>query len=144
MANALYDTAREGFLAGEIDWNTAEIKVALVSGYTYDATDKFVSDLTANAGVTIHARSAALASKTVTNGVADAADITFSAVASDPDAHNLLVYQASAVTGGVDVADTSARVILWLDTGTGLPVTPNGGDITVAWDNTAGTLIFKL
>ena len=29
-------------------------------------------------------------------------------------------------------------------TGTGLPVTPNGGDIVVQWGNVAGTLLFKL
>lgn len=143
MANALYDTAREGFLAGEIDWDTATIKVALVRSYTYAASHKFVSDVTTAGGV-LHVTSAALASKTVANGVADAADITFSAVATNASGHSLLVFQSSAVGGGADVAATAQRVIAWLDTGTNLPVTPNGGDITVAWGNVAGTLIFKL
>lgn len=142
MANSLFPLAREGFLAGEIDFDTAAIKVALVRGYTYDSTDKFVSDVTGGGG-TIHATSGALASKTVTQGTADAADITFSAVAANATSHGLLVFQSSAVTGGADVAATLQRVILWLDTGTNLPVTPNGGDITVAWDNT-GNRIFTL
>ena len=34
MANALFNTAREGFLLGEIDWDTATIKVA-VSQFEY-------------------------------------------------------------------------------------------------------------
>lgn len=143
MANSLYDTAREGFLAGEIDWDTAVIKVALVRSYTYSASHKFVSDVTGAGGV-LHATSAALAGKAVANGVADASDITFTAVAANAGAHSLLVFQSSAVGGGADVAATAQRVILWLDTGTNLPVTPNGGDITVGWSNTAGTLIFKL
>jgi hypothetical protein len=45
-ANALYDLGREGFLAGEIDWDTAVIKVDLVDtgAYTIDlATHKFRS-----------------------------------------------------------------------------------------------------
>lgn len=133
MANALFPLAREGFLAGEIDFDTAVIKVALVRGYTFDAADKFVSDVTGGGG-TLHATSAALASKTVTQGTADAADITFTAVTANANGHSLLVFQSSAVGGGADVAASAQRVIAYLDTGTLLPVTPNGGDITVAWD----------
>lgn len=132
MANALFPLAREGFLAGEIDFDTAVFKVLLVRGYTYDATDKFVSDM---AGITIAATSGALASKTVTQGTADAADITFTAVAANASNHVLVVIQASAVTGGADVATSAQRVVAYFDTGTLLPVVPNGGDITVAWDS---------
>lgn len=140
MANALFPLGREGFLAGEIDFDTAVVKVALVRGYTYDATDKFVSDLSGTGG-TVHATSAALASKTVTQGTADAADITFTAVTATGAAPcGLVVYQASAVTGGADVATSAQRLIAWIDTGTNLPVTPNGGDIVVAWDNTTNKI----
>lgn len=142
MANALFDPGREGFLDGTIDWDTAAIKVALVRGYTFNAAHKFVSDVTGASGV-LAATSAALTSKTVTNGVADAGDVTFSAVASNASNHYLLVFQSSAVTGGGDVAATSQRVIAYIDTGTNLPAVPNGGDITVAWDN-GGNKIFKL
>lgn len=134
MANALFNTAREGFLLGEIDWNTATVKVALVRGYTFDATDKFMSDITAS-GAIVHATSAALANRAGTNGTADADDITFTSVAANATGHTLIVFQSSAVTGGADVAAASQRVIAHLDTGTLLPITPNGGDIIVAWDN---------
>lgn len=134
MANALFPTAREGFLTGAIDYDTAVIKTALVRGYTYDATDVFVSDVTAGGG-TIAATSGALTSKTTTGGTADAADVTFTAPAANAGSHGLLVFQASAVTGGADVAATAQRVIAWLDTGTNLPVTLSGGDVTVAWSN---------
>lgn len=143
MANALFDPGREGFLAGEIDWNTASIKVALTRGYTFAAANKFFSDFTA-AGGTVAATSAALTGIAVTSGVADASDITFTAVGAGAAITGILVYQASAVTGGADVAAAAQRLIAWYDTGTGLPVTPNGGDIIVAWGNVAGTLIFKL
>lgn len=134
MANALYAPGREGFLAGEIDWDTAVIKAALVRGYTFSSAHKFVSEVT-GAGGTLAATSAALSSKTVTGGTADAADITFSAVAANASGHVLIVFQASAVTGGADVASSAQRLIAYLDTGTLLPVTPNGGDITVTWDS---------
>jgi len=139
MANALFTPALEGFLAGEIDWDTAVIKVALVRAYTFNAAHKFVSDITTASGV-LHATSAALTSKTVTGGVADAADVTFTAVTANASNHSLLVFQSSAVTGGADVAATAQRVIAWFDTGTLLPVVPNGGDIAVAWDNGANKI----
>ena len=139
MANALYSASREGFLAGEIDWDTAVIKVALVRSYTFSASHKFVSDVTGASGV-LHVTSAALASKTVTGGTADAADVTFTAVASNASGHSLLVFQASAVTGGADVAASSQRLIAYIDTGTNLPITPNGGDVTVAWDSGANRI----
>jgi predicted RNA methylase len=142
MSNSLFDSGREGFLDGTIDWDTAVIKVALVRGYTFSAAHKWVSDITTASG-TLAATSAALSSKTVTAGVADAADITFSAVASNAGNHSLLIFQSSAVTGGADVAASAQRVIAWIDTATNLPAVPNGGDISVAWDSGTNR-IFKL
>jgi hypothetical protein len=84
-----------------------------------------------------------MTSKTVTGGVADAADVTFTAVTAGAAITSILVYQSSAVTGGADVAASAQRLIAYLDTATGLPVTPNGGDITIQWDNTTNK-IFKL
>jgi len=142
MANGLFGPGREGFLAGEIDWDTAVIKTALVRAYTFSAAHKFVSDVTTASGI-LAATSAALSSKTITDGVADAADVTFTAVTANASNHSILVFQSSAVTGGADVASTAQRLIGWIDTGTNLPVVPNGGDVTIAWDNGANK-IFKL
>jgi hypothetical protein len=139
----MFNPGREGFLAGEIDWDTAVIKSSLVRGYSFSAAHKFVSEVT-GAGGTLVATSGALASKTVTDGIADAADVTHSAVAAGAAVTGIIIYQASAVGGGADVASSAQRLIAWIDTATGLPVTPNGGDISVAWDNTAGVKIFKL
>lgn len=142
MANALYDAGREGFLDGTIDWDTAVIKCDLVdtAGLTVSlATNKFRSAIPAANRI---ASSAALTAKTVTAGVADAADVTITAV-SGASVEAIVIYQSSAVGGGVDVADTSQRLIAYIDTGTGLPFTPNGGDITIQWDNGANR-IFKL
>lgn len=134
MASALFDPGREGFALAEIDWDTAVIKCALVRGYTFVASHKFVSDVT-GAGGTLVATSAALSSKTGTNGVLDAADVTFSAVAAGLSIPAIIIFQSSAVTGGSDVAASAQRLIAYIDTATGLPVTPNGQNITVAWDN---------
>ena len=141
MANAFYPIGLEGFALGEIDWDTAVIKVLAVRSGAFNTAHKFVSDLTGAGGV-IAATSGALASKTATAGVLDAADLApaFSAVAANGTNHVLVVIQASAVTGGADVAATAQRLILWLDTGTLLPFTTNGGDINVTWDNGANKI----
>lgn len=142
MANALYTPAREGFLVGEIDWDTAVFKVALVRGYTHSTAHKFVSEVTA-AGGQLVATSTALTSKTAAGGIADAADVTFTAVPSGTAIPALVLFQASAVTGGADVASTAQRLVAYYDTGTGFPFTPNGGDLTVEWQATSPN-IFRL
>lgn len=129
-----YTPAVEGFISGEIDLDTAVIKAAFVRGYTFSAAHKFVSDVTGAGGGTINGTSAALASKTITGGVFDAADTTIPTTASAID-HGILLFQSSAVTGGADVAASAQRVIAWYDTGADLPVQPGTGDTPVTWDS---------
>lgn len=134
MASQMFSKAREGFAIGEVDWDTAVIKAALVRGYTFDDTDKFVSDVIGGGG-TIHGTPVALASKTATNGILDADDVTFTTPAANANDHYILLYQSSAVGGGADVAAGSQRVVAWIDTATGLPIQPNGSNVTLAWDS---------
>lgn len=132
MASGLYAKGREGFLDGSIDWDTNTIKVVLVdtADYTVNlSTHDNLDDVAAGARVA----TGTLASKTVTNGTADAADVTFSAVTGDPS-EALVIYKDTGV-------ESTSRLIAYIDTATGLPVTPNGGDITVQW---SGSGIFTL
>jgi hypothetical protein len=136
----LFDPGREGFLKGEIRWDgTAVIKMSLCRGYTFSAAHKFVSDLS---GVT-QVATVTLGTQTATNGVADAADAAFTAVGAGAACTQLIIFQASAVTGGADVATSAQRLIAYIDNATGLPVTPNGGDINFTFDS-GGNRIFKL
>ena len=80
MANALYDKGREKFLGpatGQINWINDTIKVCLVSSsYSPNAVShEFLTSVTAHTG---SITSQTLSIKTVTDGVADAADTTFS------------------------------------------------------------------
>lgn len=78
-----------------------------------------------------------MSGKTKTDGVADADDITWTAVTGDPC--EAVVYYKH--TG----SDATARLIAYIDavnTG-GLSVTPNGGNITLVHDSGANK-IFKL
>ena len=135
MANALYDKAKEGFLNGSIDLLTDAIKVVLVDNGAYAvniATHTFLSDIPTAARIST---SPNMTSKTTTAGAFDAADVVFTAV-SGVVSESLVIYQDTG-TG------TTSRLVCYIDNAAGLPVTPNGGNITVAWDNGANR-IFKL
>lgn len=134
MSNALYATAAEGLISGEIDLNTAVLKAAFVRGYTYSSAHKFVADVVGAGGGTINGTSAALTSVTVTGGVLDADDTSASTTASAVD-HGILLFQASAVTGGADVAQSAQRLVAWFDTGTDLPIQPGTADTPITWDS---------
>lgn len=135
MSNALYDLARKAFLEGNIDWMSDNIKVTLVDANDYFvnlASDEFYSDIPVQARV---ATSQNLTNKTSIAGVADADDITFSGVTGDV-AEALVIWQ--------DTGDEStSRLIAYMGFATGLPVAPNGGDISVQWSN-GPNKIFKL
>lgn len=132
MTNVLFSLGREGF-AEDINWSTDDVRAMLVkSTYTFDDTDKFLSDL----GAVDNGRSAALGSKTVTLGVCDAADTTITATAAVA-CNAIIVFRHTG-------ADATARLIAYIDTATGLPATPAAsGVVNVAWDNGANK-IFKL
>lgn len=135
MANALYDFGREGFLDGSIDWDTNDIRIILIDEAD-DTIDLAADDnLDDRAGAARVATSDALVSKSVTAGVANAAPKTWSAVSGDVS-ESIDAYKHTGT-------ESSSRLIFNIDTATGLPVTPNGGDITVTWD-TGANKIFKL
>lgn len=142
MTNASYTALKDGMMQGGVyDLDGAVLKVALVRGYTFSAAHTYMSDVTAAGGV-VNGTPAALANRTIVGGVFDADDVTITTVA-DPNPHVLIVYQASAVAGGADVAATAQRLLWYFDTGTGLQVVPGTGTLTVAWPSTAGR-IYKI
>lgn len=141
MANASYTAFKSGLLQGLLDLDTAVIKVALVSGYTFNASHTYLSDVTSNGG-TINGTPAALANVTVAGGVLGADPTTITTTASS-STHALIIYQASAPTGGADLAPTAQRLCLYLDTGTNLPITPGAGTLTITWPTTANK-IYKI
>jgi len=130
----MYSKCKESFISQNpsIDLDTDNIKCSLVraSAYTPNySTDQYLDP----AATTRVADSANLAGKSVTDGVFDATDITFSAVGAGAAIDFVLVWKDTTVA-------TTSPLICNFDTGTGLPVTPNGGDITVAWDSGANKI----
>ena len=135
MASGLYDSARKAFMDGDLDWLVDDIRIILidVADYTVNlASHDFLDDVPAGARVK---GSGPLGSKTSTAGVADAADVTLTAVTGD-QSEAIVIYKHTGT-------DATSPLIAYIDSGTGLPVTPNGGDITITWDSGANK-IFKL
>lgn len=135
MANELYDFGRESFLGGDIAYDTDNIKLVLIdeADDTIDlANDQHLDD---RAGASRVATSGNFTTKTIAAGVADADNVTLSSVTGD-ESESIDIYQDTAV-------EATSILICNIDTATGLPVTPNGGDITITWDSGANK-IFKL
>ncbi len=135
MANTLYDKARQRFLEAQLNWMTDTIKVILVDTAAYTpqtAIHEYLADIPVSARV---AGPVTLTAKATTGGAADAADATFTSV-SGPSIEAIVIY---ADTG----TEATSPLIAYIDTATGLPITPNGGDIIVTWDNGVNK-IFKV
>ena len=134
MANTIYPKWKEAILNGgsNVALNgTVRCTLVDLADYTYGAAHEFVTSLPAGARVATVTLSSG---KTYANGLFDAADVTFPTVTGD-------VSEALVIWIDTTVEATS-RLVAFFDTGvTGLPVTPNGGDINISW-NASG--IFQL
>jgi len=138
MANAIFPKWKEALLQGSSGSalngsGTTGVYVALVDTgtYTYSSSHQFYSDLSGIVGTDQEIG----ATKTFTNGTFDGADVTSPSV-TGASAEALVIYVKNAG------ANTTWRLVAYIDTSvTGLPVTPNGGSISVTW-NASG--IFSL
>ena len=133
MANALYPKWKQALLefTADNDLDGQTVKVALVTaGYTYSGANQYYSSVSASVVGTPQT----LGNKTFTDGVFDADDVTFLAV-SGSQVVSLVIY--------IDTGNpATSPLVAFIDTGvTNLPVTPNGGDITITF-NASG--IFSL
>jgi len=133
MTNAIYPAYKQALLdaSSNADLNDGTVKVALVDTdtYTYSASHDFLDDLSGVVGT-----AQTIANTTVTAGLFDGDNVTFTAV-SGATVEALVIYIDTGTPG-------TSRLVAYLDTGqTGLPVTPNGGDIAITW-NASG--IFQL
>jgi hypothetical protein len=135
MANSLYGLGRQGFLEGTIDWDTNTQKIILGDSGAYTVSIDVHQFLSSIAGGARIATSSALANKTVALGVADADDVLLSSV-TGTSCEFIVIFQDTGV-------DATSRLIAYIDSAVGLPVTPNGGNITIQWDSGANR-IFKL
>lgn len=135
MANTLYDYARQRFLESQINWMTDTIKVLLVDTGAYTpqtSVHQYLADIPVSSRI---AGPVTLTSKATTGGAADAADCTFTSV-TGASIEAIVIYKDTGT-------EATSPLIAYIDTATGLPITPNGGDIIVTWDNGTNK-IFKV
>ena len=121
MANTLYDYCRQRFLESQINWMTDTVKVILVSTSAYTpqtAVHQYLADIPVSARI---AGPVTLTAKATTGGAADAADCTFTSV-SGATINAIVIYKDTGT-------EATSPLIAYIDTATGLPITPNGGDI---------------
>ena len=135
MANALFVAYRNGIIGSHstrVDYDADTISPMFVDhadDTPVAATDDFLNDIASAARVPALASVPSLASKTVGTvaaGVADAADTTFTTLSGD-QSESLILFKNTGT-------DTTCDLIAFWDTATGLPLTPNGGDVTVQWN----------
>lgn len=138
MSNNVYPKFKQSLLDADanvsLNENTTDdgVYVALVDTgtYTYSAAHQFYSDLSGIVGTPVR-----IGNTTIVNGLLDGDNVTVSAV-SGATVEALVLYRKNAG------ANTTWRLVAYIDTSvTGLPVTPNGGDITVTW-NASGIIQF--
>ena len=120
MANTLYDAARQRFLEAQINWMTDTVKVILVDTGAYTpqtSIHQYLADIPVSARI---AGPVTLTAKATTGGAADAADVTFTSV-SGTSIEAIIIYIDTGT-------EATSPLIAYVDTATGLPITPNGGD----------------
>ncbi len=126
MANSLFSAGRAGFLLGDNDWDSDHRIVCVDEGTDtpVPATDDFLDDIAGGARVAV---STTLQNPTGVGGTADADDITISSV-SGATVESLVIYQHTGTDGTSDL-------VVYIDTATGLPFTPNGGNLNITFDS---------
>jgi hypothetical protein len=125
MSNVLYNKFKQACLdAGtspNVDLNTSNVKATLIrtSAYTFSQAHEFLSS-----AATRVADSANVSLPTIVSGTFDCSDITWSAVAAGAAIDAIIFWVDTGVAA-------TSRLIAYFDTASGLPITPNGSDITL-------------
>jgi len=140
VANLLTDTGREAFLVASQGWKAGSVPATHVPYIVGSMGNTpggivFLSDITS---AVWRARGTYLVNRTTASGIADADDTVVAAVGSagSATAHYIVLVNETA-------ASNTSLVTAVVDTATGLPFLPNGGDIQIQWDSGASK-IFKL
>lgn len=127
MSNTLYGFAKHEFGIANINLLSDTIKIVLcTASYVVNlSTDQALSAI----GAGTRLATATLASKTIssTTGNFDAADIAFGNVTGGSVGTQAIIYKSTGV-------EATSTLIFYINQGSSLPVTTDGGPIGISWD----------
>ena len=128
MASVIYPKWKQlivglGCGSGTKPTGTLKAQIVDAADYTYDAGHDYLDDVPAGARV---GTAVEITNPTFTLGVLDGDNVTWASVTGD-------VSEAVVVYLDTGTAGTSP-LICYQDSGTGLPVTPNGNNIIGSWN----------
>lgn len=131
MSNQLYPKWKETMLSEKL--SAPNIKAILVNTitatiYTYSAAHQYLDDVASGA---ILSTSGNLASKTFTNGIFDADDLTpaFASVGAGDALEAVILYEDTG-------SGATSELIIYIDSATGLAITPDGNNINMTFNAT--------
>jgi len=143
----IYERGREAFLNGQISWGNDNIKIVpLNSNYVGGATAQFAhqyySDISAYViqsneyCITLGSKTSNLSVALGTQGgVAGAANCTFHSIVTGLTFSYLAIFKDTAVTvNGQPATPGTAPLIALIDSGYGIGLQTNGGDISITFD----------
>jgi hypothetical protein len=134
VSNSLYKKAGQRLLTGALNLSTATIKAAIV-GPTYTpnlTTDEFLTAIASHRiGV-----DQTLTGVTVANGVFDADNALFPAIAAGSTGYAVVLYVDTGVAG-------TSPLLYFADQITGFPFNTSGAEVEVKW-NDGASKIFSL
>lgn len=137
MANAMFDISRNVASGDDSTFAYVDVLNSTIRAMFVDhaddtpsvANDQDIADIAPAARVPAISSCPSLTSKTIGTvavGVFDAADTTFTSLSGD-QVESLILFYDSGV-------ETTSRLFAYWDTATGLPLTPNGGNVVVTWN----------
>jgi hypothetical protein len=137
MATGFYAKARTAFARGEIQWRASggdTFRAVLIDAAAYSADlttsgDEFLADVPAAARIVPELL---LTTLEPTDGVLDAADL-LAVTATGASCEAIVIYQDTG-------SEATSRLVLYIDEGTGLPVTPTGVAFDITWGNGANRI----
>ncbi len=128
MANLLYPAFRTAILGSSNVSMSSDHRTIISDSadYTYSSAHDFLNDVASGARVATSGAMTNPTLGTVAAGTYDADDITYSSVSGD-SVEQIITYQHTGT-------ESTSELVLFEDTSiTNFPLTPNSGNIVIAW-----------